>query len=75
MHDGLTLEDKGVPTAVIISDQFVSGVKEIAKSRGAPDYPYVVVKHPIGSLDEETLKERARDALPQVLDILLNGNK
>jgi hypothetical protein len=48
-------------------------VQEISKSRGAPDYPYVVVKHPIGSLDEDTLKERARDALPQVLNILLNG--
>jgi hypothetical protein len=75
MHDALTLEDMGVPTAVIISDQFLPGVQEISKSRGAPDYPYVVVKHPIGSLDEDTLKERAKDALPQVLDILLNGNK
>ena len=75
MHDAISLENRGVPTAVLISDQFIPGVQAIAKTRGLPDYPFVVVKHPIGSLTDDLLRERASDALPQVLDVLLNGNK
>ena len=73
MHDAISMEKRGVPTAVLISDQFIPGVQAIAKTRGLAEYPFAVVKHPIGSLTDETLKERAKDALPQVLDILLNG--
>ena len=75
MHDAISLENRGIPTAAIISDQFIPGVQAIAKTRGLPDYPFVVVKHPIGSLTDDLLRERASDALPQVLDVLLNGNK
>ncbi len=75
MHDAISLEDRGVPTAVIISDQFIPGVQAIARTRGLPDYPFVVVKHPIGSLADEDLKARAKDALPQVVDILTNGRR
>ncbi len=38
--------------------------------QGVPEYPYAVVPHPIGSLTEERIKARAKEALPQVLDIL-----
>lgn len=75
MHDAISMEKRDVPTAVLISDQFIPGVQAIAKTRGLPDYPFAVVKHPIGSLTDDLLRERASDALPQVLDILLNGNK
>lgn len=75
MHDAISLEKRGIPTAVLISDQFIPGVQAIAKTRGMDDYPFVVVKHPIGSLTDENLDGRAEDALPQVLEILLNGKK
>ncbi len=38
---------------------------------GIPDYPFVVLPHPLGSLDEERLRERAMQAAPEVLKILL----
>ena len=38
---------------------------------GIPDYPFVVLPHPLGSLDEERLWERAMQAAPDVLRILL----
>ena len=37
---------------------------------GNPDYPFVVVGHPIGSLTAGELRERARTAAAQVIDIL-----
>lgn len=38
---------------------------------GIPDYPFTVVRHPIGSLTEAQLRERAVEALPQVIRSLL----
>ena len=70
MHDGIELEKLGVPAAVIITNEFIAQAKAIAEIQGIPDYPFAVVPHPIGRLTPEDLKERANEALPQVLDIL-----
>ncbi|MCH9036247.1 MAG: hypothetical protein IH860_02870 [Chloroflexi bacterium] len=70
MHDGIELEKRGIPAAVIVTREFVVPARAIAEMRGMPCYPFVVVDHPIGSLEEAGLLERARMALPQVLEIL-----
>ncbi len=75
MHDGIELEKRGVPAAVIVTNEFRIPAKTTAESQGIPDYPFAVVPHPIGSLTQDGLKDRAQEALPQVLDILLNGSK
>ena len=71
MHDGIELEKRGVPTAVICTQPFVSSGKAMSRLLGIPDYPFVVVPHPLGSLTLEALRERAVQAAPQVLRILL----
>ena len=71
MHDAITLEKKGVPAAVICTEPFVSSANAMAKLGGIPDYPYVVVPHPLGSLSTEALRQRAIQAAPEVLQILL----
>jgi hypothetical protein len=70
LHDGIELEQRGVPTAVICTDQFVASAKAQAAICGNPDYPFVVVPHPIGSLTPVELRERARAATSQVVEIL-----
>ena len=70
MHDGIELERRGVPTAVICTDQFIESAKAQAAICGNADYPFVVVPHPIGSLTPAELRERAKTATPQVIDIL-----
>ena len=42
----------------------------MARVRGFPDYRVAAVTNPIGSLDREGVKQRAQQALPQVLEIL-----
>ena len=59
-----------MPAAVICTDQFVESAKAQAAICGNPDYPFVVVPHPIGSLTPAELRERAQTATPQVIDIL-----
>ena len=71
MHDGITLEKMGVPTAVICTEPFMTSADAMAKLGGIPDYPYVILPHPLGSLSEEALRERAMQAAPEVLRILL----
>ena len=71
MHDGIELEKQGVPTAVICTQPFVSSGRAMSTICGIPDYPFVVIPHPLGSLTPEKLKARAIGAVPDVLRILL----
>ena len=70
MHDGIELERRGVPTAVICTDQFIASAKAQAEICGNPSYPFVVVAHPIGSLTPAELRDRAKTAAPQVIEVL-----
>ena len=67
----MTLERKGVPTVVICTEPFVTSADAMANLGGVPDYPYVVVPHPLGSRTMDQLRELAAEALPDVLSILL----
>ncbi len=71
MHDGIELEKKGIPTGVICTEPFISSARAMSRLAGIPDYPFVVVPHPLGSLNPDALRERAAMAAPEVLRILL----
>ena len=71
MHDGITIEKLGKPAAVICTEPFVSTARMMAKIQGIADYPFAVLPHPITALTDEQLRERARQALPQVLQLLV----
>ena len=43
-----------------------------AEAQGMPDYPFAVIPHPIGRLEEADLRERARITLPEVIRLLLS---
>ena len=55
---------------MICTDEFVESAKAQAAICGNPDYPFVVVPHPIGSLTGDELRARARVAAPRVIEIL-----
>lgn len=71
MFDAILFESHGVPAVPIITEPFVPSARAIAGQHGRPDFPHVAVRHPITSLDDDELRERARQAAPQVADILL----
>ena len=70
MADGTILERKGVQTAAILTDTFRRSGDAMARTQGFADYRYAVITHPISSLDQEQICQRARQALPAVLAIL-----
>jgi len=42
----------------------------MARVQGFRDYRYAVMTHPISSLSERQIRERAQSALPEVLAVL-----
>ncbi len=71
MHDAIEFEKLEVPAAVICTEPFMSSARAMSKIGGIPDYPYVVLPHPVGSLSQSDLRDRAVQAAPDVLSILL----
>jgi hypothetical protein len=68
--DGTIFERKGVQTAAILTDTFRRPGDAMARVQGFADYRYAVITHPISSLNPAQIRERAEQALPQVLAIL-----
>jgi hypothetical protein len=68
--DGTIFEKKGIQTAAIVTHTFTRPGDAMARVQGFSDYKYVLMTHPISSLSQEQVRERAEQALPQVLDIL-----
>jgi hypothetical protein len=68
--DGTIFERKGIQTAAIVTHTFTRPGNAMARVQGFSDYEYVLMTHPISSLSQEQVRERAEQALPQVLKIL-----
>ncbi len=58
---------------MLCTEPFVVTARNIARVLGLPDYPFLKVKHPIGSCTLPELKERAEVAYQQALRILLEA--
>ena len=70
MADGTIFERKGIQTAAILTDVFRRPGDAMARVQGFAGYRYAVITHPISSLNQAQVRERAEQALPQVLSIL-----
>jgi len=56
---------------VIATEPFDQALQELARMCGAPHMKWVIVPHPIGSLDAEDLMSRAKSAAAQIQEIVL----
>ncbi len=70
MHDTARLEQRGVPTAVIVTAAFVEEAEVQRAALGADDLEPVVITHPLSTLSEEEIEERAKEAAPQLERVL-----
>ena len=67
MHDGVFFEDRGIPTATIISTEFARAAVAQAEALGATGYRTVVVQHPIQPLTRDEVRALADKAFDEVL--------
>jgi hypothetical protein len=70
IHDGVTLEKRGIPTATVNSDAFVVLGQHEAVALGLPGLPIVTVPHPMGDVPAAEVRRRAAAMVAQVLHVL-----
>ncbi len=66
-------EQQGVPSATIVTDPFKVTGKAMAKAWGLPNFRFIAMPHPIANLNEKQLDQRAREIVPEVIALLLEG--
>lgn len=59
-----------MPTAAIITHVFRNTAQAMTRMMGVPDYRYVVAQHPLSSLTDEQVKQRASELADEVEAIL-----
>ena len=69
MHDAMSLESQGVPTAVIVTTEFLREARVQREALGMTGLVPVLIDHPLSSLSEEEIRQRARQALGQVIGV------
>lgn len=68
--DGIMLEGRGIPAAVICSDAFGASADAIASLRGAPGYRYLTTPHPVAVLTPDEVRDRARQLVGDIVSLL-----
>jgi hypothetical protein len=65
------LEARGIPTAAICTDPFLEEARAQARALGMPDLPVARITHPLSTLTAEEIAQRAAEAVPQLLGLLI----
>lgn len=73
MHDLVSLEAKGLPTAAIVTDQFLEEAWAQLKVLAMDQLYPAVITHPLSTLTDAQIAQRAAEAVPQVRKIWLTG--
>ena len=73
MHDTVELESRGLPTALIITTEFQLEAQVQRDALGMTTLDPVVIEHPLSSLTDNEIAQRAAQALPQIKAVWLTG--
>jgi len=71
--DAVILEKAGIPAVPIVTDAFEATAKEMAELWGVPDFRFVMMPHPLGSLTVEGIARVSDGLLGKVLTLLEEG--
>lgn len=64
--DGIALEARGLPTAVVCTEAFDVTSRAMARLKGQAEFPYLLMPHPIANLTPEGIAARGRDLADRV---------
>jgi hypothetical protein len=71
--DSVILEKAGIPAVPVVTDAFESTAREMAELWGVPDFRFVMMPHPLASLQAEGIAQRADELVGKVLALLQQG--
>ena len=75
MLDSIVFEQQGVPSASIVTEVFKVTGRTMARTWGLPDFRFIAMPHPIANLTPAELDRRAAAIAPEVVRLLLEGQK
>lgn len=75
MLDSIVFEQHGVPSASIVTEPFKVTGRAMARTWGVPDLRFLAMPHPIANLTGTELDERAAAIVPEVVKLLLEGQR
>jgi hypothetical protein len=62
----------GIPSTVLTTRPFISQARAMSRMRGDPEYGLAIIDHPIVTLSDAELSERAAAAAPQAIACLVD---
>ena len=71
MLDAISFEKRGVPAVAVVTEPFLATGRAMAELHGVPEYAFVVVPHPFGSLTADEVRARADAAVDRIEALLL----
>ena len=69
--NAIELEKRGIPAVLVSTTPFTDAVTTTTKMSGMPAIEWAIVDHPIGSLEEDPLRERAIAAVRQIPALMM----
>jgi hypothetical protein len=66
LHDAIRLENLGIPTVSVATDEFTTAARAQGSALGRPDYDPVYVPHPIQDQTPAEIEQKARDVLDEI---------
>ncbi len=70
MHDALAAERRGIPAVAVMTDRFEPTARAVAELNGIPDYPYVVIPHPIANDTDAQLRVKLDAVVERIVGLL-----
>ena len=71
MHDGVSLESREVPTAVIVTTEFQHEAEVQREALGMDGLEPVVIRHPLSTLSDQEIDARAEEAVAEIKRVWL----
>ena len=70
MHDAIAAETRGIPAVAVMTDRFEQSARAMAAVNGIPDYPFIMLRHPIANDSDADLAAKAETAANQIVELL-----
>ena len=67
------LEKAGIPAIPVLTDAFDSTAREMAQLWGVPDFRFVMMPHPLASLSDAQVDQRATALVEHIVNLLHQG--
>ncbi len=74
MHDAVSLEGQDRATAIIVTTEFLHEAEVQRDALGMAELEPVVITHPLSTLSDAEIGQRAADAAEQAKKIWLGGS-